>query len=188
MSKKTVFHDPLPPLQVLLWQQCWAAAAGAGTGAIVSFHFGRKLPRPKPLDNPAVGADLRTHQGEAILFIECRWSVTSKNGVSFDSDEDRKFNGRVARAIKNVVGSAVLQIRATMPPSEIVVSFDNGSTLELHADPADPDDPHDNFSLSFGDTSYVIGPDLGLRLEPRRGIVPLVGLSARSVRRRRAKV
>lgn len=180
-----VFHDPLPPFQMLLSQPCWGIAAGAGTGSIVSLHFGRKLPRVRPVDNPALDPVLRTHQGEAILFIECRWIIVSNEKVRFDSERDQSANGTMNRALHRLLGTFVRYLRVSMPIDEVSIEFDNGDVLTLHTDRPEADDPHDNFTLSYGDSSFIIGPDLGLRIEPRKGVVPILGHTGASPKPRR---
>lgn len=172
---------------MLLSQPCWGIAAGSGNGWVVSLHFGRKLPRPRPVDNPHLDPDLRTHQGEAILFIECRWSIVSDGKVRFESDRDEFANGTMNRALKRLLGACVKHLRVSMPIDAVSIEFDNGNILTLHADRADADDPHDNFTLSYGDSSFIIGPDLGLRIEPRKGVVPILGHTGAAPKPRRRR-
>lgn len=185
--KAKVFHDPLPPFQVVLAQVCWAFAAGRGTGAQVSLHFGRKLPRLKPVDNPRLQEDLRTHEGEAIVFIECRWSIRRKGRTLFDSESDIDMARRMLDALEQLREATVIEVAAKLPPTSVSLMFDNGSELALHSDMPDLHDPHDNFSLSFGESTFVIGPDLGLRVEARRGLVPLLGYASKNPARREKK-
>jgi len=174
--QEAVYNDPLPPLFLLLSQRCWAVVAGNGTGAQVSLHFGRKLTRSRVIDNPEIIPELRTHLGEAILFIECKWSLSSKGKTLFDSEAEEDSNEKMERSVTRLLGASVRQVEVTMPPKRIAFTFDNGTVLTLDADEQqESNDLHDNFTFSFGYYSFVIGPDLGLRVIPRKGILPILG-------------
>jgi hypothetical protein len=167
--RAAVLHDPPVPFHLLLGQPCWAVAAGAGTGSLLSLHFGRKLPRIPPINNPAVTPELRNHEGEAVLFIECRWSVTSKAKALFDTDGDGSA-AAMTKAAKRLAGASVRQVNVEIPPRAFSLHFDNGLTLGVTADDPDPEDPHDNYTFAAQGRSFVIGQDLRLRVEPRRGV------------------
>jgi hypothetical protein len=133
------------------------------------------LPRSRAIDNPEINTELRTHVGEAILFVECKWSVSVRGRSLFNSETDEDSTEKMEKALDRLAGASVREVEVTMPPKRIALSFDNGAILTIEADEQRVDDLHDNFTLSFGNLSFAIGPDLGLRVLPRKGVLPLLG-------------
>ena len=172
---QTVTNDPLVPWQWLHRQTCWGVAAGSGTGSQVSLHFGRKLRRARELRNPTLETDLRLYQGEVILFIECRWSLASHSKLLIDSETFEGPDDRMVRELRRLVGAVVDQISISLPPSTLSIHFGNGDRLSVEAVRQRGEDRHDNYSLLVPDRSYIIGPDLRLQIQPRRGVLETIG-------------
>lgn len=160
----------MPPFQILTGLPCWAFAAGEGTGSQVSLHFGRKLPRLRAIDNPALQAELRTHEGEAVLFVECQWLLKENNRTVFDSRAESAQENRMLRSLELLPGASVSQIEVKWPLTGVMLSFDNQTTLEISADAPKRDDAHDNFSLGVGQLNFIVGPQLHVRIEPRSAV------------------
>jgi hypothetical protein len=178
---QTVANDPLVPWQWLHRQACWGVAAGSGTGSQVSLHFGRKLRRARELNNPTLAPDLRLYQGEVILFIECKWSLESQRKRLFDSEKHQGLDARMVEELQRLVGAVVDQISLSLPPRTLSVQFNNGIHLNVEAVKQQGEDLHDNYSLLVPDRSYIIGPDLRLQIQPRRGILETIGLDPSAV-------
>jgi len=189
-NPQTVAHDPLLPWQWLLQQPCWGVAAGSGTGSQASLHFGRKLRRARELENPTLEPDMRLYQGEVTLFVECKWSIHKERKVLFDSDRYQGPDEQMVQALRRLRGASVDQISLFVPPSALSIQFNNGILLNIEAEKQRGEDPHDNYSLLVPDRSYIIGPDLRLRIESRRGVLETInpshsGSSARPPQRPR---
>lgn len=176
-------HDPFAPWRWLIGRACWGVAAGRGTGTQASLHFGRKVRRIRELDNPKLQPDLRAHEGEVILFIECKWSMRTGDRLLFDSDVDID-DARMAQTLQRLVGRSVSEIKPSFPPKELSLLFGDDIRLDVQADRPSRTDPHDNYTLIAPHHCYIIGPDLRLRVQARQGVPKaLSATSAAGVRR-----
>jgi hypothetical protein len=166
----TVTHDPFAPWRWLIDRSCRGVASGRGTGTQASLHFGRKVRRIRELDNPKLQPDLRAYEGEVILFIECKWSMRIGDRLLFDSDADVD-DTRMAQSLRRLIGQSVNEIRPSFPPRELSLLFGDDIRLDVRADRPSKSDPHDNYTLIVPHQCYVIGTDLRLRIQARRGVV-----------------
>src|SRR4051812_10034701 len=80
-------------LDNLVGKACWNIAAGINTGSHVSFDFGKKVRRVKPLKNPRISQELRQYTGEVSLFVTCSWRLDSEVEVLCGSEDDNSEEG-----------------------------------------------------------------------------------------------
>ena len=160
--------DPELPVHWLIGRRCWGVAAGAKTGSMFSLHLGEKVRRKRPLDNPALLDPLRTHEGEVILFVECRWSLTYKKKRLCTSASNNHADGEMVVGLRRLVGARVTNLTLSIPSNDLALHLTKDLTLSISAR-LGRTGGSDNYSLATPLGDYIVGPDLHVRFEPRKG-------------------
>lgn len=121
----TVPADMRRVLRALAGKPCWHVSAGRGTGSTFQLALGAKVPRAKPLANPAQPAAYRKSEGECALMIWCAWRLDGPKGPVVSSDASGEVVDRLlTRALR---GRTVERARITVPLAwDLEVSFDRG--------------------------------------------------------------
>lgn len=70
-------------LQKIVGKECWGSVEGEGTGSVILFMFGEKIPNLKPIENEHLSKDVQNFESEFSLFIQCVWRVDSNKKVIF---------------------------------------------------------------------------------------------------------
>ena len=149
-------------------KECWAVAAGAGTGSVVDLHFGRKLRRGRPLSNPHVSSLLRECVGEMGLLIECAWRLDQRDQIICGSGDSNRVEGRMLTGLDRLSFKMVDAIELGRPGLDLCIHFGQNLHLRIFCDHTDPDGDADNYSLFAGNETYVVGPGSAIAVERGR--------------------
>ena len=134
--KDTVHKEEfLGKLKSLVGECAWAAAGGGCTGSIVSFEFGERLLRERPVENPSLPEEMRTHQGELSLLIYCAWRIEegSTHIVGGSGDWDEKKQGLATDSLKTVLDSPVADVELNSF-LDLTIAFHSGTRLHVFCD------------------------------------------------------
>jgi hypothetical protein len=142
----------------------WGLAAGAGTGPLITLHFGSRLPRLRVLDNPNISESLRTHEGEFVLFVKCGWDIEHDGRIIANDGSSNRPQGAMLKALNRLLRRAVKKV--AFSSKEVSVEFTGDLVLHLH-----PKLRHDglgNYSFSTREQRYVVREDLRVEIKNRR--------------------
>jgi hypothetical protein len=89
----------LADVRQLLGQVCWAVAAGKGTGSVVNFHLGHKIPRQRPIPNPHLHKDLQLNKGEFGIMVYCAWRLEQGSSVICGAGKSNENEGSMVRGL-----------------------------------------------------------------------------------------
>jgi hypothetical protein len=153
-----------PPVQNLIGVTLWGIAAGEGTGPLVTLHFGDKLPRLRPLDNPTLAPDLRTHEGEFVLFIKCRWTIEHNKHKLADDGSSPRPGGAMQRALRRLLNRPVKEVNFRTK----AVSVEFTGHLGLHIYPQTQTNGLGNYSFSTPEQRFAVTDDLHVDMKARR--------------------
>lgn len=110
-------------LNALLNKRCWGVVVGAPSAQIVHMHFGEKVERDKPIKNPTLPPDLRSHYGEFTLAIYCHWRLQENSRPITGSCESNEDEGILVKSIKGLVGESVSQVELIDECGDIAIHF-----------------------------------------------------------------
>jgi hypothetical protein len=163
-----IFNDFLNELHKLTNAECWAVAAGEGTGSRITLQCGRKIERARPLTNPNVSEALRRFKGEYVIFVQdCAWRLES-NEVVCTSKSPNNNDGPMVAALRSLEGHRIIAVSATSPAHGLVVEFYGALKLHLFCDCFD--EAHDGSNYSFHSPAgvFVSGAGGTLTYQPRQ--------------------
>ncbi len=167
LADKSIIHcqkPSMPPVQNLVGNVLWGAAAGNGTGSLVTLHFGAKLRRRRSLDNPNISEILRTHEGEFVLFVKCGWQIDCEGAKIADNESSNRPEGEMSEALRRLLRRAVK--RVTFAKNDVSVDF--SGNLSIHLYPKVRRGGFGNYSFSTAEQRYMVGDDLQVDVRNRR--------------------
>jgi hypothetical protein len=133
------------------------------------------LLRKRKCRNLSLSENLRTYEGEFILFIECAWSLAYRGDKICDSSTDNGADGKMLRGLHRLIGANAGQVTISSPPRHATMSFTKDLSLQLTAH-VSTEDAADNYSLVTPEMTFIVGPTLRLRSEPRKSVVDQTGV------------
>ncbi|MCW8137502.1 MAG: hypothetical protein KIT58_01190 [Planctomycetota bacterium] len=145
-------------LRALAGKPCWHVSAGPGVGSTFQLALGAKVPRARPLANPAQPAAYRKFEGECALMVWCAWRLDGARGPVVSSDaKDVVVDRLLTRALR---GRTVERARITVPLAwDLEVAFDRGLVLRVFCDHLPGDPSFDgNYEVVLPDRELAVGP------------------------------
>jgi hypothetical protein len=118
----------------LLGQVCWAAASGEGTGSVVNFHLGQKIPRQRPIPNPHLHKDLQLNKGEFGIMVYCAWRLEQGSIVICGSGESNSNEGSMIKGLDNLTGRNIKSLSIFPPAFDMTIGFENECVLKVFCD------------------------------------------------------
>jgi hypothetical protein len=149
-------------LQKLIGKECWGIAEGKGTGSIIDFKFGEKIPLETPIDNEFLSVDCQNYEPEFNLFVKCVWRVDSPLKVLCGASTEHKF---VRRVMNRIIGQNVVKVELSEPALDLQVTFSNDLKLTIFCDQTNVADKWDNYDYFTPDIIYAVGHKSKLETE-----------------------
>ncbi len=141
-------------LQKLVGQKCWGIVEGKGTGSVITFDFGKQIPREKPVDNPFLSEEEQNFEAEFSLFVHCVWRVNSTQKVIFGAWTEHEA---VRQEINQIVDQTIKQIELFEPTFGMKVTFSNDLQLDIFCDQTNDEDKNDNYDYFIPEIIYTVG-------------------------------
>ena len=164
-------EDLFPELQhglnQFVGEICWGIAAGRGTGSIVSLHFGAKMLRRIPLNNPHLSNELREYDSQMGLFITCSWRLDSDSDVICGWTDSNEEGGPMLSGLQKIVGQKVKQVDLILPGLDLGLHFSNSLLLRIFSDRTDSTQDEGNYTVFLPRWAYVVGIKSKLKKEAR---------------------
>jgi len=129
-------------LSQLIGKECWGIVTSAGSH--ISFDFGEKIPREKPLDNKYLSEDVRKFESEYSFLIFCVWRVDYEQSVAFGAWTENEI---VEKDVKKFLGQRVIDIELSLPAYDLVITFSEGLKLKIFCDQTNEEDQNDNYDF-----------------------------------------
>ncbi len=165
-----ILNDFLNALHKLTDAECWAVAAGEGTGSRITIQCGRKIERARPLTNPNASDALRHFKGEYVIFVQdCAWRL-ELNEVICTSKSPNNNNGPMVIALRSLEGHRIVAVTVTSAAHDLVVEFSGGLRLHLFCDCFDEARDGRNYSFHSPSGVFVAGASGSLTYESRRKV------------------
>jgi len=163
-----ILDDFLNELRKLRDAECWAVAAGEGTGSRITLHCGRKIERGRSLTNPNVSEALRQFKGEFVVFVQdCAWRLNADK-VICTSKTPNNNDGPMVAGLHSLVGQQIVAVTASPPVYDLMIEFSGASKLHLFCDCFDQERDGGNYSFHSANQVFVVGAGGVLTLESRR--------------------
>ena len=120
-------------LDALIGKKCWAAIAGDGTGSMVSFNFGEKIRRERPLRNLKLPLEVREFDAEYIVFVEggARWMVENNGTMICTSDDSNEDGGAMLTGLSLLVGKAIVSTKGSENLLDLELLFEEGLCFQM---------------------------------------------------------
>ena len=120
-------------LDALIGKKCWAAVAGDGTGSMVSFNFGEKIRRERPLRNLKLPSDVREFDSEYIVFVRggARWVVEDNGSLICSSDDSNEDGGVMLTGLSLLVGKAIVSTKGSENLLDLELLFEEGLCFQM---------------------------------------------------------
>ncbi|QDG73523.1 hypothetical protein [Janthinobacterium tructae] len=116
----------------LIGKDCWSIIAGPGTGSMVSFYFGGKIRRERPLKNSTLSLEQRQFDGEFVIFVKhSEWNVLHENEIICTSNDNNEKNGKMLYGLNILVGKSIVFARITNEYGGLNLEFSEGWFLNL---------------------------------------------------------
>jgi ribonuclease inhibitor len=141
-------------LEQLVGMSCWGIVAGAGTGSHLGIHFGGKIMRARPLDNPALDETVRAFQGELNMMVWCAWRLDHRDQMIGSWKQSNAVEGPMLAALRSLIGASVSAVSVHSPVHDLDLEFDHGVSLRLFCDQIGPQEG-DNYVLYAADKSVA---------------------------------
>lgn len=113
--------------------ECWAAMAGSGTGSMISFKFGDKIPRKRPLSNLKLAPEVRRFDGEFTLFVRggADWVVKNADQIVCTNNDSNEDGGTMLSGLALLTGRPVLSTNVSETLLEIELNFDGDLSFQM---------------------------------------------------------
>ena len=141
-------------LQRLIDKECWGIVEGKGTGSIVNFKFGAKIPLDEPIDNVHLSYELNNFESEFSLFISCVWRVDSSTKVHFGAWTEHEF---VRQGTEQIIGQTIKSLELSEPAFDLKVTFSNDVSLNIFCDQTNEEDSNDNYDFFTPEIIHTVG-------------------------------
>lgn len=144
-------------LRSLKGKHCWGVVAGKGTGSMVALDFGGRVSRSKRLENPHLTLEQQRFTGEYSLFIGCSWRLDGPDAVVCGCEDSNVEDGSMLGGLQSLVGQAVTDVEISPPGYDLVVGFDDATSLRVFCEHTDKKEEEDNYSFFTPDSVYTVG-------------------------------
>ena len=139
-------------LKKLIGKECWEIVDGLGS--IITFGFGEKIPRKKPVENNYLSKASQNFEAEFSLFINSVWRVSSSEKVLFGAWTETEI---VHREKNQIIGQFVKKIELFEPTFDLEVTFSNDLQLSIFCDQTNEEDLTDNYDYFSPELIYTVG-------------------------------
>jgi hypothetical protein len=120
--------------------------------------FGREVPRDVPVTNPRLSTRQQRYEGEYRLFIQCAWRIELDGEVVCGSGDDIEPGSAMAGGVQKLIDQDVMLAHAQPPAWDLTLRLSNGSELKVFCDRTNVEEDEENYSLTSGGTTVVVGP------------------------------
>ena len=148
----------------LVGKSCWGFAAGSGTGSIVSFEFGNKIPRIKKLRNPTLTEDMRLYNGELYIRISCVWRISSLSKVICSSSDSNDSDGPMLMGLNKILNTPIVNVMVQNVTYDCTVNFENKMKLDIFCNETNDIDGFDNYVFRDRKKYYVVSSKSKLKI------------------------
>jgi hypothetical protein len=122
-------------LESMVGEECWHVSAGGATAPSFVLAMGAKIPRSRPLRNPAQPEEYRLNRGSVELLVWSSWRLQGVASVFATSDQGA--NG--VASLKTLIGSKIKAVKCTAPAWDLWLEFSDGKQLITFSDHLEPD-------------------------------------------------
>jgi len=153
-------------LKCLVGKRSWSVVAGEGTGSVFILHFGRKVPRGRPIANPHLTPDQRQYTGELSLTVWAAWRIETDRAVMCGWNDSNRKNGPMVRGLQSLVGIQVKAVTIQPPALDLTIRFGR-KALRVFCDQTVRDTGPNNYWIRSTLTGrlYAVGPRGRLTME-----------------------
>lgn len=162
---REILEELQTDINQLVGQNCWAAVAGTGTGAL-DVLIGKKIPNRLPLRNPRLSADVRNFDSEMALFIECSWRLDTKTEVLCAWTDDNQEDGPMSTGLNKITGQTISAVNLELPGLDLQMHFGNSLTLQVFCDRRNMEKDTGNYVLFLPKWIYAVRVRGELEREP----------------------
>jgi len=150
-----VTRNPADFLRGIIGQTIWHVNAGGVTWPSFSLALGGKVPRQRPLKNPAVSDEFRENAGEMAFLVWSTWRLEMEDEIVATSAQ----SDLAASKLEELKGLSVEEVVCISPAWDVVVRFSNARILRLFCDHLAPMDGVDtNWELCVRGEQLCVGP------------------------------
>lgn len=136
---------------------CWGVVAGAGTGSMITFDFGRHIRIDPPLRNQRISSELRNFHGEYSIFVEgCAWRLEKAEVIVCGSRDDEELIG--IELENSLVGAKLMSAKLCNRALDLNLSFHTGYLLRLFCDQTSAPEGLNNYSVRSPLGWITVGP------------------------------
>jgi hypothetical protein len=144
---------------------CWYVSSGGAAGSTFQLALGGKIPRSRPLTNPAHPEEYRRFEGEANLLVWCAWRLDGEDRPLTSWDDSSET---VSQELGRLAGLRVEAVALARPAWDLALRFSGGLHLQLFADHVPGDPSFDgNWEVWLPQVAAFVGPGAAYVIEPR---------------------
>ena len=121
----------------------------------------------EPVSNPSLSPEVREHDPEYSMFIECVWRLDSRDRIVCGAWDSNKNDGPMLAGLGEIVNHAVRVLTIDPPAMDLTMVFDNDLSLRAFCDQINVDDAVDNYSFFTPSAVFTVGTRSLIRVEPR---------------------
>jgi hypothetical protein len=149
----------------IVGMECWYVSCGGCTLPTFQLALGARVPRSRPVSNPAHTEEYRRFEGEGNLLVWCSWRLDRPDQPLTSSDDTAEA---IPRELGRLIGARVEAVTVAPPGWDLAVSFSGGLCLRVFADhiPGDPS-ADGNWELWRPHAFAWAGPGAAYAIEPR---------------------
>lgn len=133
-------------LERFVSRTCIGHMAGGAAGSHVSLEFEPRVPRVRPLINPALSDQQRLTEAEYAIFVLCTWRLDSEEEVICGSWDDNSEGGPMLRGLDKLIGRKLEAFTLTEPGLDLELYF-AGHSFRIFCDHVNEVDMEDNYSV-----------------------------------------
>jgi hypothetical protein len=152
-------------VRTVIGRTCWSAIASVKTDWVIALDLGEKVRRAMRLANPRLSFLQRTYEGEHSFLIECTWRLDGEREVIASCFDSNQPGGLMHRALADLEGRAVSDVRIESVGCDLLLSFEGGLVLRTLATETDPRRKRGNWSFWSPEGLVTIGPRGALSIE-----------------------
>lgn len=125
------FKELSRALQSMVGKPLWGMVTSGAGGSILSLHIGEKVPSDLISRNMMLQLELRTHEGEYKLLVECDWRIERVERVIATYRDDVTPGGLMHRTANSLVGNDISRIELRRPGHDLRIWFSDGALLSV---------------------------------------------------------
>ena len=133
-------------LETFVGRTCLGHTAGGSAGSHVSLEFEPRVPRLRPLTNPALSEEQRLTEAEYAVFVLCTWRLDSEDKVICGAWDDNSEGGPMLRGLDQLIGKKLEAFSLTKPGLDLELRF-AGASFRIFCDNVSEVDMEDNYSV-----------------------------------------